>query len=97
MIYCAREFSVQDIQTINDLMAQNPKLKRAALSRKLCELFAWAKPNGEIQKVSEVGTHFADVNVTKCVLGAYRSAKFGRLGRDHSFVYPMQLEAIRRR
>ena len=48
MIYCARQFSAQDIQTIKDLREQNPKLKRAALSRKLCELFAWRKPNGEI-------------------------------------------------
>ena len=52
MIYCAREFSAQDIQTIKDLMEQNPKLKRAALSRKLCELFAWVKPNGEIKEMT---------------------------------------------
>jgi len=52
MIYCAREFSVQDIRTIKDLMEQNPGLERAALSRKLCELFAWAKPNGEIKEMT---------------------------------------------
>ena len=52
MIYCARHFSAQDIQTIKDLMAQNPKLKRAALSRKLCELLAWTKPNGEIKEMT---------------------------------------------
>ena len=52
MIYCARHFSAQDIQTIKDLMAQNPQLKRAALSRKLCELFAWNKPNGEMKDMT---------------------------------------------
>ena len=52
MIYCARHFSAQDIQSIKDLMAQNPQLKRAALSRKLCELFAWNKPNGEMKDMT---------------------------------------------
>jgi hypothetical protein len=33
-------------------MEQNPKLKRAGLSRKLCELFAWVKPNGEIKEMT---------------------------------------------
>ena len=32
-IYCAREFSVDDIQTIRDLIAQDPKLQRSALLR----------------------------------------------------------------
>ena len=33
-------------------MEKNPKLKRAGLSRKLCELFAWVKPNGEIKDMT---------------------------------------------
>ena len=33
-IYCAREFSAHDIQSIGDLIAQVPKLQRSALSRK---------------------------------------------------------------
>ncbi len=37
-IYCAREFSALDIQTIRDLIIQDPKLQRSALSRKLCTL-----------------------------------------------------------
>ena len=43
-IYCAREFSAIDIQTIRDLIHQDPKLQRSALSRKLCELWGWTKP-----------------------------------------------------
>ena len=46
-IYCARDFSVEDIQTIRDLIAQDQKLQRSALSRKLCQLWGWTKPNGE--------------------------------------------------
>ena len=36
-IYCAREFSALDIQTIRDLIDQDAKLQRSALSHKLCQ------------------------------------------------------------
>lgn len=51
-IYCAREFNADDIQTIRDLMAHNPKLQRSALSRKLCQLWGWIKPNGELKDMT---------------------------------------------
>lgn len=51
-IYCAREFSVEDIQTIRDLIAQDQKLQRSALSRKLCQLWGWTKPNGELKDMT---------------------------------------------
>ena len=51
-IYCAREFGADDIQTIRDLIAQDPKLNRAQLSRKLCQLWAWTKPNGELKDMT---------------------------------------------
>lgn len=51
-IYCAREFNADDIQTIRDLMAQDPKLQRSALSRKLCQLWGWTKPNGELKEMT---------------------------------------------
>ena len=38
-VYCGREFSPEDIQTIKLLMEQDPSLRRTPLSRKLCELF----------------------------------------------------------
>lgn len=50
--YCAREFSALDIQTIRDLIDQNPKLQRTALSRKLCQLWGWTKPNGELKDMA---------------------------------------------
>jgi hypothetical protein len=46
-IYCGREFTQDDVQTIKQLMEQDPSLKRTPLSRKICELFNWTKPNGE--------------------------------------------------
>ncbi len=51
-IYCGREFSADDIQVINGLMEQEPSLKRSPLSRKLCELFEWTKPNGELKDMT---------------------------------------------
>ena len=51
-IYCGREFVDADIQTIKHLMEQDPSLKRAPLSRKLCELFDWTKPNGELKDMT---------------------------------------------
>jgi hypothetical protein len=51
-IYCAREFGADDIQIIRDLIAQDPKLQRSALSRKLCQLWGWTKPNGELKDMT---------------------------------------------
>ncbi len=51
-IYCGREFGDADIQTIKRLMEQDPSLKRTPLSRKLCELFEWTKPNGELKDMT---------------------------------------------
>lgn len=51
-IYCGRKFSAQDIQTIHEPMAQNPALQRAPMSRQLCQLWGWLKPNGELKDMS---------------------------------------------
>ena len=51
-LYCGREFSAGEMQTIQHLMEQNPTLKRTPLSRQLCELFGWTKPNGELKDMT---------------------------------------------
>ena len=51
-LYCGREFSLDDIQTIRRLMEQDPTLKRTPLSRMLCELWDWTKPNGELKDMT---------------------------------------------
>lgn len=51
-VYCGREFSAHDIQAIKLLMEQDPTLKRTPLSRKLCVLFGWTKPNGELKDMT---------------------------------------------
>jgi len=52
MIYCGREFSPGDIQAIKRLMEQDPSLKRSPLSRQLCQMFGWTKPNGELKDMT---------------------------------------------
>jgi len=51
-VYCARYFSAEDIRTIQALIANNPGLKRTALSRTICQLLNWRKPNGELKDMS---------------------------------------------
>lgn len=50
--YCAREFSAAEIQMIQQLIADNPGLKRSPLSRRICQLFGWTKPNGELKDMT---------------------------------------------
>lgn len=51
-IYCGREFSPEDIQTIKLLIVHNPSLKRRPLSRKVCQRLGWLKPNGELKDMT---------------------------------------------
>jgi hypothetical protein len=51
-LYCGREFSPEDIQTIKLLIEHNPSLKRRPLSRKVCERLGWLKPNGELKDMT---------------------------------------------
>jgi len=51
-VYCGREFSPEDIQTIKLLMEHHPSLKRRPLSRKVCERLGWLKPSGELKDMT---------------------------------------------
>ena len=51
-LYCGREFSQEDIQTIEKLTQQDPSLRRTPMSRQLCELWGWKKPNGELKDMT---------------------------------------------
>jgi hypothetical protein len=59
------------------------------------ELHFHEKPTGEIAEVSEDEPRFGDVEVTKCVLGVYRTAHLPHLhgSHDSSFVYSVHFEA----
>lgn len=51
-LYCAREFSAQEIEAIRELIEQHPRMRRAELSRRLCEVFDWTRPNGQLKDMS---------------------------------------------
>jgi hypothetical protein len=60
------------------------------------ELHFHVRRDGEIANVDEAtDAHFADMEVTRCVLGVYRNAKLPALhsSRDRAFVYALELES----
>jgi hypothetical protein len=59
------------------------------------ELAFHVRSHGEIDEVSEGETRFADVDVTKCVLGVYRGVKLpaGHGSHETRFVYALHFEA----
>jgi hypothetical protein len=60
------------------------------------ELRFHVRPSGDIAEVAEGDTRFADIDVTRCVLGVYRGAKLPGVAHgshDASFVYALHLEA----
>ena len=50
--YCGRDFSAAEIDLVRALIAQRPALRRAALSRALCERLGWRKPDGGLKDMS---------------------------------------------
>ena len=57
------------------------------------ELHFHVRSGGEISEVAENEPRFGDVEVTRCVLGVYRTAKLPSIAHDTSFVYALHLEA----
>jgi hypothetical protein len=59
------------------------------------ELRFRVKADGEILEVSENEPRFGDVEVTKCVLGVYRTAKLPAMHGTHeaTFVYALHFES----
>jgi hypothetical protein len=50
--YCGRDFSADDLRAITDLIEQNPSAHRAGLSREICVMFNWLKPNGGLKDMT---------------------------------------------
>ena len=50
--YCGRLFTPDELQTIRRLIEDNPHANRAQLSRQVCVLFDWLKPNGELKDMT---------------------------------------------
>lgn len=50
--YCGRDFSVDDLHAITALIEQSPSATRASLSRDICVMFNWLKPNGGLKDMT---------------------------------------------
>jgi hypothetical protein len=51
------------------------------------------RSTGELAEVAEVEPRFADIDVTRCVLAAYRGLKLPKLAKEETFSYAVHLEA----
>ena len=50
--YCARDFSAGELKLIKRLIADNPQLTRAALSRLVCKMLSWSRADGGLKDMS---------------------------------------------
>gem|GEM_PF-6116128 len=50
--YCGRLFTMEEMDWIRRLMASEPKLNRAQLSRRVCDGLHWLRPDGRSKEMS---------------------------------------------
>ncbi|GAI28309.1 unnamed protein product, partial [marine sediment metagenome] len=50
--YCGRDFSGRELEKIREIIASDEQLNRAKISRRVCELFGWYKPDGGLKEMS---------------------------------------------
>ena len=50
--YCGRDFTSVEMETIRTLIAEHPAANRARLSRMVCDLLGWRRPNGQLKDMS---------------------------------------------
>ncbi len=50
--YCGRLFSTKEINQIQQLITDEPRLNRAQLSRRVCDMIGWLRPDGRRKDMS---------------------------------------------
>ena len=50
--YCGRNFTSEELAQIQSLIKDNPQLNRSRLSKKVCTMFQWLKPDGKLKDMS---------------------------------------------
>jgi hypothetical protein len=60
--YCGRIFSVDQIKRIRRLIADSPHLNRVQLSRAVCDLFGWFRPDGQRKEITLATAPFPGLN-----------------------------------
>lgn len=50
--YCGREFTLDELKQIRALIQNNPLYNRMRLSKEVCKMFQWLKPDGKLKDMS---------------------------------------------
>ncbi len=50
--YCGRDFTNKELDQIRTLIKENPQFHRAKLSREVCQMLQWLKPDGKLKDMS---------------------------------------------
>jgi hypothetical protein len=50
--YCGREFSLEELKQIRELIQHNPSKNRVTLSRDVCRMLSWYKADGGLKEMS---------------------------------------------
>jgi len=50
--YCGRDFTNKELDQIRFLIKENPQFHRAKLSREVCQMHRWLKPDGKLKDMS---------------------------------------------
>jgi len=50
--YCGRDFTPEEFQQIRFLIKQNPEFNRMRLSKEVCRILQWLKPDGHLKDMS---------------------------------------------
>lgn len=50
--YCGKTWTIEDLQSVRELMSSCPSANRAQLSRLVCEIFDWRKIDGKLKEMS---------------------------------------------
>jgi hypothetical protein len=50
--YCGRDFTNKELDQIISLIKENPQFHRAKLSREVCQMLRWLKPDGKLKDMS---------------------------------------------
>ena len=50
--YCGRHFTDIELEQIRSLIERHPELNRTRLSKEVCQMFRWLKPDGKVKDMS---------------------------------------------
>ena len=50
--FCGRDFTPEELKQIRSLIKHNPEFNRTRLSKEVCQMFQWLKPDGKVKDMS---------------------------------------------